>query len=295
MRGVAAISSLVVLGMWARSTAMALDLELPVVTTPAEPVPAPRVNGYWSEGAPRPFVSGKVDLGIPYFKPGVSLGYGMPHWLWAGVDVNAISTLEFAQTYFGARAASPLLDLAFGARDTWSFGKAFLTIPPFTRNQVLSSQTHAARYWAWEAEAVASAPLPHSAVVADFVVVHLLDVPKGVFVYDESYRVVVKDPVFYVARMAAVARLLAEDALKVGALAVYVFGTGRGQGVWQLGPAGALQLTDHLEIVAALALQVSGPDTLGLSLGAYGVAGLRYRWATGEKSPKLPWSGPLIP
>jgi hypothetical protein len=290
---------MMVIGMWPCCAAMAADVPLPVATTTTEPIaePAapPSVNGYWSEGEPRPFVSGKVDLGIPYVKPGISLGYGMPHWLWLGVDVNAISTLEFAQTYIGARAASPILDLAFGSRDTWSFGKTFLTLPPFTRDHGLSLQTRTARYWAWEAEAVASLPLPHSAVVADFILVHLLDVPKGMFVYDESYRVVVKDPVFYVARMAAVARLLDQDALKVGVLAVHVFGTGRGRGVWQLGPAAALQLTDHLEVVAALALQVSGPDSLGLSLGAYGVAGLRYRWASGEKSPKLPWSGPLIP
>ena len=43
-------------------------------------------------------------------------------------------------------------------------------------------------------------------------------------------------------------------------------------------------------------------DQLGLShaqsgmvLGAYGVAGVRYRWATGETRPELPWAGDFIP
>lgn len=276
--------------IWPRPTAFAESLPPPI-----EPAIPRSANGYWSEGEPRPFVSAKIDLGIPYGKPAFAFGYGMPHWIWAGVDVNAISTLEFAQIYAGVRAASPILDLAFGARDTWSFGKGIVTIPPFTRDDVLSSGSRKARYWALEAEAVASAPLPHSALVADFIIVHTLGVSSEQYIYDESYRVVVRDTPFYVLRMAAVARLLHEDALKVGVLAAYIFGTGRGQGVWRLGPAGALQLTDHLEIVAALALNVSGPDSLGLSLGAYGIAGVRYRWASGEKSPALPWSGALIP
>jgi hypothetical protein len=274
--------------------------DVPSARTPVVPAASaeraePAGNGYWSEGEARLFVAGQVDLGIPYLKPGVSLGYGVPHWLWAGVDVNAISTLEFAQTYGGVRAASPILDLAFGVRDTWSFGKAFLTLPPFTRDDVVLSSARKARYWAWEAEAVASVPLPHSALVADLVIVRLFDIEKGQYVYDESYRVVVSTPTFYVLRMAAVARLLRGDALKVGVLTVHVFGTGRARSVWQLGPAAALQLTDHLEFVAALALQVYGPDTLGLSLGAYGIAGFRYRWATGEREPKLPWSGAWVP
>jgi hypothetical protein len=96
-------------------------------------------------------------------------------------------------------------------------------------------------------------------------------------------------------RVAAVARFLNEQSLKVGVLSEYVFGTGRGKVVVRLGPAGSLQLTDHIEINATLTLAVSGPDHLGLVLGAYGVAGIRYRWATGERQPKLPWSGAVIP
>jgi hypothetical protein len=293
LRILIAIGSLFVATMWPCAIVLADEVKLPIATSNVEPVAPP--NGYWSEGDPRPFVSAKVDLGIPYGKPAFAFGYGMPHWIWAGADVYAISTLEFAQTYAGLHAASPIFDLSFGARDTWSYGKPFVALPPFTRDEVLSSRTRRARYWAWEGEAVVSAPLPHSALVADFIFVNMLDVPQGQYVYDESYRFVVKDPVFYVLRLAAVARFLNQDSLKVGVLAVHAFGTGRGQGVWQLGPAADFQLTDHTEIVFCLALQVSGPDSLGLSLGAYGIAGFRYRWATGEKSPKLPWSGPLIP
>jgi hypothetical protein len=62
-----------------------------------------------------------------------------------------------------------------------------------------------------------------------------------------------------------------------------------------MGPAFALQLTDHLELLGTLSVAVASPDTLGLALGAYGLGGVRYRWATGEPDPKLPWAGAMIP
>ena len=253
-------------------------------------------HGYWSKGTPRWFVSTKSDLGAPYLKPYFSFGYGLPHWIWAGVDVNAITTLEFAQAYAGLRASSPILDLAFGVRDTGSFGKPFL-VPQasFRREDVLDGTAPRARYWAWEAEVVAIAPLPHSALLLDFIAVRTLDVPEGSYLYEESYRAVVAKPLFAVLRVAAIARLLREDALKVGVLSEVVFASGRETGVVRVGPAGALTLTDHLEALGTLTLAVSSPDTLGLALGAYGVAGLRYRWATGEPGPKAPWRGSFIP
>ena len=252
--------------------------------------------GYWSVGKPRLFLSTKSDLGTFYAKPALSGGYGLPHWIWAGVDLNAISTLEFGQVYGGVRASSPLLDLAFGFRDTFSYEKPFL-LPrrSFNNQDVLSGPGAKARYWAWEVEAVGIVPLPYSAILVDYIAIQTLDVPAGRFVYDESYRAVVGKPFFQVLRFAAVARFLHESALKVGVLTEFLFSTGRPEGVFRMGPAAALQLTDHLEALCTLSIAVSSPDSLGLALGAYGLAGVRYRWATGEPQPKFPWQGPMIP
>jgi hypothetical protein len=252
--------------------------------------------GYWSAGEPRWFVSTKSDIGTPYVKPYLSFGYGTPHWIWAGIDANAISTLEMVMGYTGMRLSTPLLDFAFGARDTLSFNKAFL--PPrttYTRDDVFDQPGAKARYLAWEGEAVGVVPLPYSGLVFDLVWVRTLDVPEQRYVYDEAYRAIVANPTFMVFRAAAVVRLLREDALKGGVLSEYVFSTGRDRGTFRVGPAAVLQLTDHLQAVGALAGVVSGPDQLGFTLGAYGVAGLRYYWATGEASPKAPWQGPFIP
>jgi hypothetical protein len=267
----------------------------PDTSVPPSPGKRPE-NGYWSVGEPRWFVSTKSDVGTPYLKPYLSAGYGLPHFIWAGLDVNSITTLEFTQVYAGVRAATPVLDFAFGFRDTWSFNKPFLAPKQaYSSSDVLDTPGPRTRYWAWEAEVVGILPLPYSAIVADLIFVKTLDVPQGMYVYEESYRAIVAKPLYGVFRAAVVARVLREGALKFGPLFEYVFSTGRERDVYRVGPAAAFQLTDHLEVQGALTLAVSSPDPLGLVLGAYGVAGLRYRWATGESAPKLPWRGELIP
>jgi hypothetical protein len=265
--------------------------------TDVPPSPGKRPeNGYWSVAKPRWFVSTKSDVGLPYLKPYFSAGYGLPHFIWAGVDLNSITTGEFTQIYAGIRASTPVFDLAFGYRDTWSFGKPFLQPrSTYTREDVLNAPGPGSRYWAWEAEAVGILPLPYSAIVGDVIVVRTLDVPSENYVFDESYRAVVAKPLFVVARVAAVARVLREGSLKIGPLVEHVFETGRTAPVTRIGPAFSLQFTDHLEAQAVLTLAVSSPDNLGLTLAAYGVLGLRYRWATGERAPKWPWNEQIIP
>jgi hypothetical protein len=264
------------------------------------PTPAPTAegsrpeNGYWSVGDPRWFVSTKSDLGL-YAKPYFSAGYGMPHWIWAGIDVNAISTIEMGQVYAGVRGATPVFDLAFGFRNTYAYGKPFLEPrSTYSSDQVDDAPGQNAHYWAWEADAVGFVPLPHSAIMLEFIAVGVLDAPRDRYLYEESYRLVIGDSNYMVWRAATVARILKEDALKVGLLYEWLVATGRDQNVFRMGPAFSFQITDHLEAVGCLSVVLHSPDSLGLVLGSYGLAGLRYRWATGERVPELPWRGALI-
>jgi len=253
-------------------------------------------NGYWAEGVPRWFVSAKPEVGTLYAKPYLSFGYGLPHWIWAGIDVNAIITTSVVEVYAGGRLASPVFDLAFAIRDNWSLDKPFL-MPraSYTRAQVLDAPGARAQYWALEGEAVAVLPLPHAALAANFVMINVLDMPNDMYLYEESYRLITKNPLFFVMRFAALARFLHENSLKAGVLAEYGWNTGRDKGVWRFGPIAMLQITDHLSLNLGVTLKVSSPDHLGLALGAYGLAGLRYQWASGERRPELPWQGDLIP
>jgi hypothetical protein len=252
--------------------------------------------GYWSEEKARFFLSTQSEISPLYVKPYFSVGYGIPNWIWAGVDVNAITTTGMQQVYGGVRAATPIFNLALAMRHTWSFERPFLTpAETFTKSKVDDAPGSLAKYWAFEGEAMGVLPLPHSAIVANFVAVGVVDKPAGKYVFDESYRVVVKNPLFFVLRIAAVARFLNEDAFKVGVLGEYIFNTGRDHGVIRVGPIALLQLTDHLSVQAGLTLAAWSPDDLGFILGSYGLAGFRYVWATEERNPKLPWRGHFIP
>jgi hypothetical protein len=253
-------------------------------------------NGYWSEGDWRFFVASRNELGLPYMKPYFSAGYGLPHWIWAGVDLNAIITMEVLEIFGGLRLATPVFDVSFGVRPNWSFNKPFLPKQArYTSSDVWNAPGGLARYWAAELDALALVPLPYSALGVNFVMVHTWDTPPNSALYEESYRLITHTATFYMLRFVALARILNESSLRFGVLAEYGFGTGRGQGVWRAGPVVSAQLTDHLQFNAGVTLKIDSPDQLGLTLGAFGTAGFRYQWATGERRPELPWKGDLIP
>jgi hypothetical protein len=278
----------------ARPAHAEVDKPATVLAVAAEP-PRPKY-GYWSEAKARFFLSGKADVGVVYARPTLSVGYGMPHWAWIGVDASVTTSPYLGQAYSGVRLSLPVFDLAFGYSDTLSYTLPFLPPrPSFTRADAVHAPGSKARYWAWEAELVATMPLPHAAILLDAIVVHTLDVPVGNFVYDDSYRVIVANPLFAIVRAAAAVRVLREESLKVGVLTEYIFATGRDRGVVRVGPAAVLQITDHLEALGTIPFVVASPDSLGLVLGTYGLAGFRYRWATSERDPQPPWAGARIP
>jgi hypothetical protein len=47
--------------------------------------------------------------------------------------------------------------------------------------------------------------------------------------------------------------------------------------------------------MAGATFAVSSPDALGLSMSTYGIAGVRWRWATEERRPEAPWEGRFVP
>lgn len=253
-------------------------------------------NGYWSEGDNRFFVSSRNELGLPYLKPYFSAGYGLPHWIWAGIDVNAIITMEVIEIFGGLRLATPVFDVSFGVRPNWSLNKPFLPKETrYTSDSVFNAPGNLARYWAAELDALAILPLPYSAIGVNFVMVHTWDQPPNSALYEESYRLITHTRTFYVLRFVALARIMNESAVRFGILTEYGFGTGRHKGVVRMGPIFSVQITDHLQFNAGATVKIDSPDQLGLTLGAFGTAGFRYQWATGESRPELPWKGELIP
>ncbi|MGZ3424063.1 MAG: hypothetical protein ACXVEF_32690 [Polyangiales bacterium] len=255
---------------------------------PNQPVePPPR--SYWEPGNPRPFVQTRFDVGVNFGKATVSSGYGLPHWIWVGAEGFAISTTEFGAYYGGIRASSPIVDIAFGYRNNYSYRRTFFA----PKERYTSDDTHVdgashARYLAWELELSGLVPLFGGYAIWAADLDKVIDAPPGVALYEESNRVVIDKSWLIGIRAGYIYPFLKNGMLKIGAVADYIVMPGRPSNVLRVGPVGLLSITDHFEVLGLATLAVTSPDDLGFFLGTWAVACVRYKWATGERNPHFP-------
>jgi hypothetical protein len=255
---------------------------------PAARPPEPLVD-YWQGGAPRPFVSSRIEGGIIYAKPQVAVGYGQPYWTWIGIEAYPMTTNSFFAGYVGIRAALPFLSLSFGARDSYSYYRSFLPPGDHYVSDDLSSLNGAhARYVAIEAEVSTVLPVPGGYTLAAATVYAITGVPEHKYVFDESLRGIVKPPYIWALRLAYLAGLGKNDVVKVGVLAELVGLPGRDQLVFRSGPVLSVTITDHTDAIGVFSPVFVSPDSLGLWHGTFGQLGFRYRWATGDSGAQFP-------
>jgi hypothetical protein len=243
----------------------------------------------WDDGEPRPFVGGYVDAGAVFARPAMQLGYGRPHWQWFGVEAYALTTNSFFAAYAGTRASLPFVDFTMGVRDTWSYVRPFVPARgAYDASDVDRADDRKARYLTLDYELSGVVPLPGGYLIWGFVASRVLDAPAGMDVFEEGLRVVLRPPFVADFRGGYVAALGHEETVKVGVLSETLVIPARRATVVRLGPVAAVTLTAHTEALFVLTAVLHSPDTLGLFDGAYGFAGVRYRWATGEKAPHFP-------
>jgi hypothetical protein len=243
---------------------------------------------YWEPGEARPFVSGRFDGSVNFAKVQVAAGYGKPHWIWVGIEAFAITTTEFGGGFVGARASTPVLDISYGVRDNRSYLHGYL-VPAgrHTASEVREETLPKQRYLVSELEISGVIPALGGYAIWDVDAERILDAPQGVEVYEESLRVITRKWAIGT-RVGFVYPFGRDGVLKAGLLAEYVITPDRPSNVARLGPAMVLSITDHTEMVGALTLPISSPDSLGPVVGSWGVLGLRYKWATGDRNPHFP-------
>ena len=74
----------------------------------------------------------------------------------------------------------------------------------------------------------------------------------------------------------------------VGGLVEFVGVPKRDEVMIRVGPALVVNLTHHLQAVAAASFAVESRDNIGLESADFGQISLRYRWATGDRWPEFP-------
>lgn len=234
-------------------------------------------EAHWKDGATRPFIAGTVDAGIPYAQPALFVGYGKPHWQWAGAEVRAGATATFAHAYAGVRAALPFVDAAVGVRDTHSFRWSLLE--PRDAHEGADGERLVgpnARYRALDVELSGVLPVPFGFLVWDALLVRTLDVGANHDVYDESLRAIVRPPVAGVGRLAYLATVGRTSFGPAGEIVVLPRRNGP---VVRAGALVSVRCTEQLDVLIALTMPVTSPDSLSLVDASSGLFGIRYRWS----------------
>jgi hypothetical protein len=248
----------------------------------------PKPLSYWEPGDARPFVSTRVDASVNFAKGLVAVGYGKPHWMWIGAEGFALSTTEFGGFYGGVRASTPILDIAYGVRDNFSYFHGYLDpADHHTSDEVRAQSTKHQRYLATELEISGLVPLLGGYALWALNADKILDGPANVHIYEESMRVVARTWLIGT-RLGYVYPIGPGGVIKAGVVGEYVILPERPGNVVRLGPAVVVTITEHLELLGILSVPVSSPDSLGVVVGSWGVGSLRYKWATGEKHPQFP-------
>lgn len=257
-------------------------------TSPETPDPDAKdqTAHYWDAGEIRPFLSGQVQVGA-LNRVIVAAGYGRPHYFWGGVEVQALSTTEFAAVYSGLRLELLAVNLTVGARHSWAYNRHLATPQAVFDDASIHDATRPktsygsldASLWGyipagptfgyWEVNEVwIPAKSANDAIFEEYTRFTLVDDNATMFrggwslwLFDER--------MFFGPAFDLVLTPQRDPLLRVGGNLAYAF-------------------TEHLALMANFTVPVNSPDTIDWFTQSWGIARLTYKWATGEAHPAFP-------
>lgn len=244
---------------------------------------------YWAAGQPRPFAAVVFESAGIGAKTELDLGFGRPHYLWAGLDIESSFSLRSLSEFAGLKAVAPWGFVRFGPRFVTSFSqKLIVPADVITRAAIDQDAGFRSKYLSLDAEASASIPLPVGSLGLLVTAYGVLDVVDDFYVFEDSLRVIIDPPFVGRARVSYLAGIGKPSTLRVGGVFEGIYNPAREMVNLRVGPAVAVSLTHHLEAVGVAAFSVYNPDEIGLAGADLGQIGLRYRWASGDLWPDFP-------
>lgn len=244
---------------------------------------------YWMSGDARPFLAAVMNLGGIYYRPELEVGYGRPHFSWAGAELWSRLSLGGVVFYAGPRLTLPSLDLRVGARMVSSAGQNLLPRREIYNNNHLDAESPPrSHYWSIDSEINVSGAAPGgnaSLLVSAFAIGGVED---GYDVFEDSLHIIVRPPLVWRARFSYLASLGPYNNMGLGWATEIINSPARDLTVFRMGPVVTVALTRHLQATAAGLLGIDSRDDIGLSGADLGQIGLSYRWASGEPFPDFP-------
>ncbi len=232
------------------------------------------------------FISGRIDLGMLFFRPRVSVGYGQPHWRWMGVEANPIISSEGIGLYAGFRAALPFIDIRIGGRYRYTFRRSFLEPrASYEREDIELRDGPPSNYLSWEVEVTGSLPFGKNGqlgagnIFSELALTAVTLVKDGWWVYEETIRAVFKPPWVWRAMVGYMFRFLKNGALRVGPVVQAVGLPARRFVVWRGGVLARFRLSYNLELRGTFVPVLWSRDNLGAAGADSFQLGIRYLWA----------------
>lgn len=264
-------------------TAQTVAPTSPEQTITAAELPKPPPDRLtWRSGTPRPFVAALADAGYLYLRPRLSLGYGMPHFRWAGIDINPIFSGQGVGGWAGLRLAIPYIDIRAGARAFYSFQRSFLEErDSYNRWELELSGGKHADYLTWETEISSGLSGRYGELSLMASLSAVTGVPKGQFVFEETLRVVVDPSLVWRARAAyGLFPIASYRQFSLGP-AVDVLGIpNRDEVLVRAGIVARIVFNRALEVRGSFVPTIVSRDRLGLITSDFTELGVRYRWAS---------------
>ncbi|MDB4976604.1 MAG: hypothetical protein JWN48_4945 [Myxococcaceae bacterium] len=234
---------------------------------------------YWSSGRPRPFAAVVLDAGASV-RGRLMLGYGKPHWTWAGLELEAASTSDTAITAARARIALVVADVALAFRRTSAYRRTWVEREQSYSDADLKGRPRAS-YRSLDLDVWGLIPAGSGLVQWELETVRLYGIPRNADVYEEWLRAPVRPPWTTAARL-AYAYTFWHGRASAGAMGEWLWLGGRGA-LYRLGPLLSYAFTPHWEATLLLTTPVSSPDQLSFFSGLYGTIRVRWKFASGER------------
>jgi hypothetical protein len=236
----------------------------------------------WNEGRDRIFLSTTLDVGWVYLRPRVSLGYGRPFNTWFGVDANPVFSGNGLGVYGGLRLSLPRFDIRAGGRYVFAFNREYLNPQDsYDRLDLTSTKGDPARITTLEAEAEFSLPGGPGDVIGLVSGSYVTGIPEGMYVFEETLRIIVNPPWVWRARAGYVLRFGSYRQHSIGVVLDALDVPRREDSkTFRFGPVVRVVLSRHVEVRGSFVPTIYSEDKLGVIGGDFTELGFRYRWAT---------------
>jgi len=236
----------------------------------------------WEPDPPRWFFATRFDVGYPFIRQRLSLGYGRPHRHWVGLDLTPIIGGSDGGGYAGIRYDAGWLDVRTGALYLYSFNRSFL--PPqaaYDRRDIDTRRGENAQFVTWDSEVTVEAPIGPLRFITETQSVYLRRAQEDQFVYVAALGVVAGRGVSLRQQLTLVYPFEPVAFFSIGPSAEVVWIEARApELVFRAGAEMHWHLYRDLEVQSEIMPVVHSPDQLGFEAGQVLEVQLRWRWAT---------------